>query len=422
MNDSTKKQDGLLKDSAVLFTANAAGSVIGFSFHLAVARVGGPKIYADLGALLSLNILLSVAAFSIQTYVAAAVAKRVAAGQQVRSYLGRSIRKALLFGIFAGLLLALSMPFTARFLNLVTGYGVIVVGLGVVPLFLSSVLRGGFQGRQMFVALSSLRVLEPSVQIVLGVFLVVMGFGATGAITGTIFGIVGSAIVGFVLLRPSFEKTAVPPREPLDGGGAKYMALVVPFVASVNCFINFDVFLVKHYFAHTQAAQYVAASFMSRILFLSALSIGFALFPKTATDEIANRRGLLIRSLGYFLVFAIPFVSIISIFPDRVVSVFYGEAYSQTAGILPKMLLVYSAVGLSYLIGIYRLSRARKGVWLSFTLATIAQVILIGVLPKVSAVSFEIGDIANIMIGCSVFLLGVTLAPDIGRRLLGPKA
>ena len=403
--NNNQKKNGLLFDSALLFAANVIGSVVGFAFHLLAARFGGPAVYADLGSLLSLNILLSVAAFTIQTYVAARVTDIATKDGDVKSYLGHSVKKFLKIGIPAGFLIAISTPLVADFLHLQKKGGVVVVGLIVIPLFIVSVMRGGFQGTQRFMALGALRVVEPTVQLIVGIVLIFAGLGATGAIGGTGCGILATSIIGVLLLKPCFkpgkvEQTATARK------GAKYLLQIALFLLFVTCFTNFDVLLVKHLFAHGDAAQYVAASFMSRILFLSAVSIGFALFPKTASQEGGVGAGLLFKAVLYFLIFAIPFVGFCTLFPQWVVKIFYGNQYLETANLLPKMLFAYLLIGLSYLVGMYRLSRARRLAWITFALATLLQMVLV-VLYHPSTIM-----VAWFMAGCSLMLFALTLIPS----------
>lgn len=403
-NSEAGKTEGHLRDSALLFAANALGSLIGFGFHLAVARLGGPKVYADLGALISLNILLSIGVFSLQTYVAARVARLNDVGKDVEAYLGRVVRKVLFIAVPAAFLFMASTPLTSSFLNLMYKGGVVVVGAGIIPLSILSVMRGGLQGRQRFFVLGAFRIAEPAIQLFIGVTLVLIGLGATGAIGGTVSSMVVMSLVGILLLRPKFYSDD-PSLAAGAGEGIEYIFQIILFLAFVTGFTNFDVLLVKHHFEHELAAQYVAASFMSRILFLSALSIGFALFPKTATGKPGQGRELLWKSLGYFLAFAVPFCGFCALFPEWVVGLFYGDKYSGTAQLLPKMLLAYSMVGVTYLVGTYRLSRSRQLVWLPYFAGTIIELVLVGFFPKNPLV------VSYYMIGCGLLIVLLMFVP-----------
>ena len=401
---TTEKNGGHLLDSALLFGANALGSAIGFGFHLAVARLGGPKVYADLGALISLNILLSIGVFSLQTYVAARVARLSAVGKDDQAYLGRVVRKVLFIALPISFLFMASAPLTGDFLNLLYKGGVVVVGAGIIPLSILSIMRGGLQGRQRFFALGGFRIAEPAVQLLIGVGLVLHGFGATGAIGGTVCSMVVMCVAGILLLRPKFSSND-PSLAAETGEGIKYILQIILFLAFVTGFTNFDVLLVKHHFEHEIAAQYVAASFMSRILFLSALSIGFALFPKTATGDPRQGRKLLWKSLGYFLAFAIPFWVFCAVSPEWVVGLFYGDKYSGTAQLLPRMLLAYSMVGVTYLVGTYRLSRSRRFVWFPYFIATAVELVLVGFFP------INPLFVSYYMIGCGLLIVLLMFVP-----------
>jgi O-antigen/teichoic acid export membrane protein len=210
--------------------------------------------------------------------------------------------------------------------------------------------------------------------------------------------------IGLFLLKPSFKKSdeivAPKPEE-----GISYVTRIVLFLTFVTCFTNVDILLVKHHFLHEEAAQYVASAFMSRILFLSAASIGFALFPKTAAIKPGEGGPLLSKSLLYYLAFAVPFIAICSLFPDFVVGLCYGEAYGPAARILPRMLFAYGLIGAAYLIGTYRVSRNRRLVWVAFCVASVLQAVLIAFWPGNTL------RVAWYMILCATVLIAISLVP-----------
>ena len=410
--DSPPNKSGLLADSAILFSTNAFASMLGFAFHLAVARLGGPKVYADLGALISLVILMAVFGLSIQVYVASRVAWLSTAGISPGSYLGRLLRNVFFATLpLAGLLILVHQPLS-RFLNLVDPWGVVLLGLLAFPLLALSTIRGGLQGAQKFVGLGSLRLVETVLQLTFGVGLVYLGLKAPGAIAGTLIGMTGALVVGWIFIRPSFAK---PPTSRVPGSKADhvYLVRIILFSAFVVALTNFDVLLVKHHFVHAQSAQYVAASFMSRILYLSAVAVGMALFPKTTVLPGPEARRLLARAMGYFLAFAIPFVGFCSLFPGWVVGLFYGDLYAETAVILPKLLFAYTLIGVAYLLGMYRLSRGWQVVFLPFAAATIIELFAITLWPD------SIQRVAWYLVGCAL-VLSVTAFIPTGHRQTSP--
>jgi len=373
---SNENSRGLLFDSALLFITNIIGSLLGFAFHLLVSAFGGQVVYADLGSLLSIGILLSVVSFTTQTYVAARVTNLEKTGKNLKPYLGKSLITFLTLGIGIGFLITLLAPLIRDFLQLHYPGGVYVVALTVPFLLLLSVAKGGFQGMQKFVMLGVFRIVEPAIQIMVGTGLVIAGLGATGGIMGTAAGIFTAGVIGIGVLKPSFKRSDTIFIK-TKNQGSRYLFQIGFFITFVTSFTNLDILLVKHYFNHTDSAQYIAASFMSKILFLSAVSIGFALFPKTASQEKDVGGDLLVKSLVYFSIFAVPFVVFCSLFPAWVVNLFYGSKYTETAMFLPKMLLAYSFIGFSFLVFMYRLSKAARFIWAPFAVATICFIALI---------------------------------------------
>ena len=372
----------LLADSAILFVANGVGSALGYGYHLAVARVGGPQVYADLGALISLNVVLSVISLTIQFFVAAKSARLVDEGVPVRPYIGKAALFAVVFAAGCVIVLGQLIGPVASFLNLMQDTGIWVIFLGMIPLLAHSVMRGGLQGTQNFRALGILRAVEPGVQFVIGVSLVALGFGAPGGVFGTVSGFVVALGFAAWFMRPKFRGMLEPHPVHLRKGNLAYVIQISLFLASVTAFTNVDVFLVKHHFAHEQAAMYIAPSYMSRFLYLSAMAIGFALFPKTAAGaDDGVHRALLRKAMIYFLGFAVPFVGICIVFNHEIINLFYGDKYAGAADILPRMLLCYATIGLAYLMGTFRLSRNRRLVWAPFAVVSLIEALLIGFWP-----------------------------------------
>ena len=61
-----KKDDSLIRDSVILFSATMILNITGFIFHFFMGRVLGPSSYGTLGALWSLLYLLIVPTVTIQ--------------------------------------------------------------------------------------------------------------------------------------------------------------------------------------------------------------------------------------------------------------------------------------------------------------------------------------------------------------------
>jgi O-antigen/teichoic acid export membrane protein len=400
---SGERNEKLFFDSAILFAANAGGSVLGFAFHLAVARLAGPAVYADLGALLALILMLSVASFSIQLYVSGRVAHLQAAGENVHRYFGHVLRRGTMIAAVAVVLLLLAAPLIESFLRLATIWGVVVVIIGLIPLIGAAVVRGGLQGTQRFVALGVLRVTEPSVQFGVAVVLILAGLGAAGAISGTVIGIVTSAAAGWFLLRPTFSGPR--PTIATPGSTKRHLAAICAFLAFVTGMINIDLIMVKHHFAGETAAQYVAAATMSKFLYLSAVSIAFALFPKTTVLGAKQARTLLKKALLYYLAFALPFTLGCGFAAKWIVRIFYGLEYPDAAGILPILLLGYVSIGVSYLIGMYRVSRGLPLSWMPFGVGAITLTALLYAHPGSTM------HVAYIQVGCCALLLASNAIP-----------
>ncbi|MBF0105395.1 MAG: oligosaccharide flippase family protein [Deltaproteobacteria bacterium] len=398
--------------SALLIFANFSGSILGYCYHLVVARCGGQIIYADFGVLLSILSLLSVVSMAVQFYVCHLVLQATLHNQEAKFAIGRCLKKVFLLTFLGAIILSLVSKQLSFFLKIKQESALLVLAFGAVVLFLSAVLRGGLLGLKKFGQLSVLRVVEALIQLSAGWILVYAGYGASGAIGGTVLGLLIVFISINQVVRPQW-KTHKEVRHG-DSRNTIYFSNVFLFLLFANVFINLDVLAAKHYFFHADAAQYIAASFMGRFLFLMALSIGMVLFPFTYShdpDHQTTKTDVLFKAMKYFVMIALPCILLAFVFKETIVNVFYGDGYLMTASILPKMLFTNLLVGISFLTGLYALSRNNSLVWLPFLCGTVALFLVLLTPPP------SIRFMADAMLIISFFTTIISLA-GLGLRLL----
>ena len=76
------KNDSLIRDGIILFTATMIANASGYIYHLGMGRILGPADYGALGAILSLLYILLVPFNVIQTTLSKFVAKFKANDQE----------------------------------------------------------------------------------------------------------------------------------------------------------------------------------------------------------------------------------------------------------------------------------------------------------------------------------------------------
>lgn len=368
----------LLRHSIIILAANLSGSVLGFAYQVFLARKLGAADYGAFGVLFSIIVFLFIVTGAIQTTLSKFITESEGRPDQGRT--GSILRQGLVRSLVLGLLVAIPMVllsgYIAPLLQFSQALPLIIVWLSLIPIFALSALRGGLQGLQKYYQLGSVRLVEASSGLLLGVVLVLSGFGLSGAITGTASGMTFATIAGFCFLRRSLSSGQ---RKAKMERQYRYFFEVMAVLVPMTALTTTDIILVKFYFAPDLAGQYIAAAVIAKILSLAAVAISTAMFPKT-TGDFAGRgstSGFLVRASLYMVVLSLVFLIVSFFFGKPIINLVYGSEYNQTIGLLPRLGLALSFYSVGYIIAFYNLSRSKKRQWIWMTSVAVAQAVLI---------------------------------------------
>ena len=178
--------------------ATGAVSASNFLFHAVISRMIGPSGYGILGSILNLLLVLSVPLGALQVATTQATVEWEEQGATVDG-LRRLVLKVGFAGLLATAAVDLVSPWIAGYLRISGTVNIYVLSLWIVPALLGAVLQGVLMGRRRFgpVALANL-VGGGFARIVVGVLLVLLGFGVTGAVAASAI----SQLVLLLLLVP----------------------------------------------------------------------------------------------------------------------------------------------------------------------------------------------------------------------------
>ncbi len=347
-----KKDSGLLGAGIIFMIGSFFVSGLNYLYHLIIARLLGPKEYSTLGSLFS---IIYIAMFTSSTF--SGVLSKFSAEyssenkEQLSILFQKSFFKALFYGFWAFIAYAFFSPGIANYLNLENRgiFSIIIVGLIAYMTILSSIIIGVLNGTQNFVWQNLTSFVSAIIKFVLGVTLVYIGFGVSGALAGIFFGILISI---FFSLSPISDFLKKRPKASLDTkkiyrfAGASFLS---SFVSSL--IINIDLIFAKHYLADELSGLYAAASMLAKIILFGSGFFSAALFPKIIALKNKNsflKKKILIRALEY--TFALASLGSLAYFimPKTIVLLLYGSEY----------LAVSKFIGLFGLsLGLYSISR-----------------------------------------------------------------
>lgn len=373
------KTDPVYRQGLIFMIGNFVAAVLGYLYHLFMGRMLAPAEYAIVASLLSLFIIISVPANTIQTvvmrYVAQYQARRNIPGiNWLQRFLG--LRILGIGGVTAVVFLIFS-PWLSEFLNIGSVYPVAIIGLVFLFSFLSPVYRGVLQGLQKFKEICWSLIGEALIKLGAAVGLVWLGFKASGAVTAVVLGAVAGLVIAWQLVKK---------REPVSGEQStkikelfSYTVPVVITLLILALLYNIDVILVKHYFSGDEAGHYAALSQLGKIIVFGTGAIAGVMFPMVVEkfEKKQDYAPVLWKSIGIVSLLSGIATVIYFLFPKFIIGLLYGPEYlalSSLLGYVAIFMTLYAI--LNILIQFFiSIKSYRFLIWLG--LGIIAQVALI---------------------------------------------
>lgn len=323
----------LFSGSLIMIIGSNATNALNYIYHLAMGRLLGPVGYGELASLISLLLLLGM----IPSSVGLVVIKFVSAAknrEDIENLVGW-LRKKVLVGSIVMIILALLSSLTiSKFLNLEHPLYVFLIGILLffaLPTYLN---RAALQGLMDFRAVVVSILAENSVKLILGAFLVYLGFSVGGAMLALIL----SAFLAW-LLSYKFIKQHTTFK---DGSGVEVNSLLrysLPVVIqsiSITSLYSMDLILVKHFFSSHEAGLYAALSTLGKIIYFGAGPISSVMFPIVSKKHSLGEeyKRIFLYSLLLVIFFSLAILTIYTFIPEMMIKILYGSSYLEASSLL----------------------------------------------------------------------------------------
>lgn len=308
-----------------------------FAYNVFMARVLGPSEFGHINAAVTILLLASCASLAFQLVCAKFVARNEnlsAKSAVVKSLLGKAWIASL---IMAGVLFIGQKPFAA-YLNLPSPWVLGLIAFGVAVYAPLGVKRGAMQGLCSFPRLGGNFVLEAFTRLVVGVGLVIAGYGVLGAV-----GAISAAVVMAYFLPRLPHEVRV---HAITGEPASFAEAVQAIVFFIGQVIinNIDILLVKHFFPADPAGVYAAVAQIGRLLyFICWFGVVNAMFPVTASRQDQPKAEAVGLPMVIVLGISVVFVVGAALFPHFIMGLIFG---SKFINIGPLLALYAAATGL----------------------------------------------------------------------------
>ncbi|HET9839218.1 MAG TPA: oligosaccharide flippase family protein [Candidatus Angelobacter sp.] len=342
----------MLSGSLIMLVSMMLVNLFNFAYNIVMARMLGPAEFGHINAAVTILLLASCISLAFQLVCTKFVARNEAPGAKagvIHTLLGKSWVASLALGL---LLFAAQKPI-ASYLNLPNPWMMGLLAAGIAFYAPLGVKRGAMQGVCAFRRLGGNFVLEAFTRLIIGVGLVVAGYGVLGAVGA----ISAAVIMAYFMPRIPPELRGQPGRA-TPPAFAEALQAIVFFVGQV-IINNIDILLVKHFFPSDPAGVYAAIAQIGRLLYFAAwFGVVNAMFPVTAAAKDENRKahgiGLpLLLVLGISLAF----VAVAALFPHLIMGVIFGSRFMDIGWLLALYAVATGLYSLSVVFIAYEMSR-----------------------------------------------------------------
>ena len=327
----------LVSGSFVLLVGSGVATATNLAYNIAVARFLGPAGFGHATAVYTLLILISAVTLSLQIVSAKLVAQQsTPEGKKAVYHLFHRFGWAA--GIAIGLALLLFQAPIAHYLNLPSPSLVALMSVGAAFYVPLGSRRGYVQGACAFRSLATSLVIEGVGRLGGSLLLVKLGLGVPGVIAANS----AAVVLAYLLLIPRRGPSLAHAQLRQDALRETTQALV--FFAGQVLICNWNIVLVKHFFAPRGAGLYAAVAMVGRVIFTASWSVVNSMFPLVAgaRSEEGARSRVIVVSLGLVLGIGGVIVLGLHFAPAWIWTTFFGSGFSLAG-----------RYGLSYLMEIY---------------------------------------------------------------------
>jgi O-antigen/teichoic acid export membrane protein len=366
--------DDLLHHGSIMAGATVVSGGLNYAYQLFMGRMLGPEQYGVFGALFALFYLVNVLGRGVRFSATRFTTELAGEGASLAAFQREFLRRSFLFSTAVFVLVLAAAPPLSAFLDVdVALLAVAVVGAAPFGLALTANF-GTLQGLQWFAPLGGYKILLAAAKLAFGVALVLLGHGVFGA-----FGALGlSSLVVFVVTTYHLRRGLPTPSTSLDFDYRRAYRYTFPAVLAGFCLTvptTVDVILAKAFFPSRAAGLYAAASVLGKVLVFLPMGISTALFPKVSRDGDADAATALFdRAILYTSLIAGVGAAAFWLFPDLVLTAFYGPAYADAEPVLRWYGAAILAFALSTTALNFQLARDRIRFVYLFTLLSIVEI------------------------------------------------
>jgi O-antigen/teichoic acid export membrane protein len=404
----------LLGGSLTLLAGSGLVGVTNLVYNVITARLLGPTGFAHATAVYTMLMLASAITLSFQVVCAKYVASHETQSEK-NAIFARLHLQAWMAGIGIGLFLFLFNRTLQGYLNLPNPALITLLALGTAFYIPLGVRRGYIQGVHAFRQLALNFMLEGVARLGGAYLLIQLGLGVKGAVLASVLAVIASYFLANPIPGWEFRSRGIP--MPFGEG----LQAIVFFSGQV-VINNFDIVLVKHFFASDQAGIYAAVSLVGRLVNMCAWSVVNTMFPVSAGARSTDREARPVLFMSLFLVFMILSVLILGLWaiPSFLWKTLFGSHFELgNVGGLAALLILYAVT-----TGIYSLSSVMITYEMSRKIANTSWVQLAFSGALVLGICFfhqSLRQVILVQLLLMIILFVMVALPLLGKEIAAPE-
>ena len=398
-----EKNFELEANGLIVFVISIAAGLINYLYQIIMGNMMAPQDYGLLNTLLSLSMVVSVPAGSIGV-IALKYTSYFAANDSMDKIclvFKRFVTIGLCCALATVAVGAAATGFIKNILKIDSSvYIIIALMVGALEYILYAG-RGILQGLKKFIAYSMTSIVGAIGKIVIGVVLLLLGFG----LYGVTFSLVLASVITFVFAFVCLKKYVLPLNRSsgkLDdinlGGNFKYILCTQIFLLLMT---NGDVLFIKMFTDNHTVGLYSSVSVLCKISYYFANSIACTLMPIVAQEYEKGKStfNLFIRSVIYGVSVSAMCALAINILGEFAITLLFGSEYISATNLLIPVSIFVIALNLVTILINYE-TAVNEMKLLTVTL-------IVGLIVTVALVLGFHSTVAQIMYSLAVGMLGI---------------
>lgn len=327
-----------------------------YSYNLVLGRWLGPHIFADVALLITLLLMLSFLAMTLQLLCAKFQIELEET--KIESFKILIYKYSLILGSTLTFLCFLFAKDLQKLFKLDSHIVFYLFGIGIPIYFIMSISRGFHQGKQDFIKLSQSYVTEMLGRLLVTFLLI--GLAIVKPTVAVTIGILFSFLIGVFPNTINFTKfkSSVKINSEEQQLILKFIIITALYECTQIIINNSDILIVKHYFDNIEAGLYASLALIGRVVYFFTWMLIMVLLPKVieAKKRGENSKKILKPYLKFITLLTTVLVTFCYLFPEEIITIFFGKAFIEMSPLLYKYALATSLFALANLFVYYFLS------------------------------------------------------------------